>query len=323
MFTRRAGRLGAVALAAAALAGLATAAILSATASGASKTHAMNYHFRTLDNQRDPTFNELLGINNKLVVAGYFGSGATGHPSEGYLLFPPRYDQRDYNDLDFPGSPQTQVTGLNDHGVYVGFGFGVGRDVTFGWYAKNGVFHEVHFPTGNQVDQLGELLGVNNDDVAVGFYVDGSGTTRGFEYNIGTHRFSIVTESGAKYLVATASNNRGDVVGFYYTKPNTSHAVGFIRYRDRTSVKLAAPGACSTEALGVNDTDEVVGVYTPCGRSTALDGFTWTPQAGFTTVNDPNGVGTTTIEGVNDAGDLVGYYTTDHGDITNGMLATP
>lgn len=67
-----------------------------------------------------------------------------------------------------------------------------------------------------------------------------------------------------------------------------------------------------------------MGVYTPCGRSTALDGFTWTPQTGFATVNDPNGVGTTTTtDGVNDAGDLVGYYTTGHDDITNGMLAHP
>src|SRR5579863_5822457 len=316
MFPHRAGWLAVVALAVAA----ATAAILDATASGASKPHAVSYRFRTLDNHRDVTFNELLGINDELVIAGYFGSGATGHPNEGYLLFPPQYDQGDYRNLDFPGSAQTQVTGLNDHGVYVGFGFGAGRHVTFGWYAKNGVFHEVNFPTGNQADQLGELLGVNNDDVAVGFYIDGSGNNHGFEYNIGTHRFSIVTESGARSLVAAAGNNRGDVVGFYYTKPNSSHAVGFIRYRDRTSVKLTAPGACSTDALGVNDKDEVVGVYTPCGRSTALDGFTWTPQAGFTTVNDPNGVGTTIIDGVNDAGDLVGYYTTGHDDITNGML---
>jgi hypothetical protein len=319
MFTHRAGRLGAVALTAATLAGLATAALLGVMASGASKPHAVSYHFRTLDNYRDLTFNELLGINNELVIAGYFGSGATGHPSQGYLLSPPRYGQRDYSTLDFPRSVQTQITGLNDHGVYVGIGFG-GPDAAFGWYAKNGVFHEVHFPPGNQID---EMLGVNNDDVAVGYYVDGSGNTHGFEYNIGTHRFSIVTEPGAKYLAVAASNNRGDVAGFYYTKPDTMRAVGFIRYRDRTSVKLTAPGACSTEALGVNDTDEVVGVYSPCGRSTTLDGFTWTPQSGFTTVNDPNGVGSTTIDGVNDAGDLVGYYTTDFSAITHGMLATP
>jgi hypothetical protein len=326
MVTHRALRVGAVTLAAAALAGLATAALLDATASGASKFHAVSYHFRTLDNRGDLTFNELLGINNKLVIAGYFGSGATGHPSHAYLLVPPRYGQRDYRNLDFPGPAQTQVNGLNDHGVYVGFG--LGQDGAFGWYAMNGVSHEVNFAARDQPHQgarVDELLGVNNDDVAVGFYVDASGNAHGYEYDIGTHSFSAVTESGAKYLVAAAINNRGEVAGFYFTNPGTSHAVGFIRYRDGTSVDLRAPGACSTWAMGVNDTDEVVGVYTPCGRSTAtaMDGFTWTPQAGFATVNDPDGVGTTTINGVNDDGDLVGSYTTDHGKITNGMLATP
>lgn len=166
MFTHRAGRLGVVAVAVAALAGRATAAAFGAGASGASRPRAVDYHFRTLDNQRDPTFNELLSINNEFVIGGYFGSGATGHPSEGYLLFPPRYGQRDYRSLDFPRSFGTEVTGLNDHGVYVGFGLGAGQDVTFGWNAKNGVFHKVNFPTGNQVDQIGELLGVNNGDVA-------------------------------------------------------------------------------------------------------------------------------------------------------------
>src|SRR5579885_3695116 len=42
--------------------------------------------FQTLDNAADPTFNQLLGINNTGVIAGYFGSGAAGHPNKGYLL---------------------------------------------------------------------------------------------------------------------------------------------------------------------------------------------------------------------------------------------
>ena len=78
------------------------------------------YHFKTLDNQRDVTFNQLLGINQSGVIAGYFGSGAQGHPNKGYLLSQP-YGQGDYLNENFPGSVQTQVTGLNDHGVTVGF----------------------------------------------------------------------------------------------------------------------------------------------------------------------------------------------------------
>ena len=75
-----------------------------------------------------------------------------------------------------------------------------------------------------------------------------------------------------------------------------------------------------TQALGVNDRDEVVGVYT--NADTAMHGFTWTPQGGFQTVDDPHGVGTTTINGVNDRGELAGFYVDAAGN-TDGMLALP
>src|SRR5712691_7250571 len=47
------------------------------------------YTFKTLNDHADPTFNQLLGINNHGKIAGYFGSGATGHPNKGYTLSPP------------------------------------------------------------------------------------------------------------------------------------------------------------------------------------------------------------------------------------------
>jgi hypothetical protein len=39
-------------------------------------------------------------------------------------------------------------------------------------------------------------------------------------------------------------------------------------------------------------------------------------------VDDPHGVGTTTINGVNDAGELVGFYVDGAGN-TDGMIALP
>jgi len=33
------------------------------------------YSFQTLDNPGDPTFNQLLGINNDGLIAGFFGNG--------------------------------------------------------------------------------------------------------------------------------------------------------------------------------------------------------------------------------------------------------
>jgi hypothetical protein len=78
-----------------------------------------------------------------------------------------------------------------------------------------------------------------------------------------------------------------------------------------------------TQALGVNDEGEVVGVYTVgSGSSAQLHGFTWNEIQGFRTVDDPHGIGTTTINGVNDKGDLVGFYVDGAGN-TDGLLATP
>ena len=42
----------------------------------------------------------------------------------------------------------------------------------------------------------------------------------------------------------------------------------------------------------------------------------------FTTLDDPNGVGTTTLNGINDLGQIVGLYVDSHGN-TDGLLATP
>ncbi len=84
-----------------------------AQAAPAANQHA--YNFVTLDNASDPTFNQLLGINDNGVIAGYFGSGAQGHPNKGYLLDPP-FGQRNYVNENVTGSTQTQVTAINDKG---------------------------------------------------------------------------------------------------------------------------------------------------------------------------------------------------------------
>ncbi len=70
---------------------------------GAAHNHAAaaatKYSFSTLNDQNDPTFNQLLGINTHNVISGYF---AAGHPNKGYLLKAP-YGQANYTNENFPG----------------------------------------------------------------------------------------------------------------------------------------------------------------------------------------------------------------------------
>jgi hypothetical protein len=297
----------------------------------ASTQSSGGYHFRTLNDQRDVTFNQLLGINNEGVIAGYFGSGAQGHANKGYRLYLP-YRQGNYANENFPGSVQTQVTGLNDLGVTVGFwstqNTANNTNNNFGFYRVDGHYHTVNFPTGNNASpQVDQLLGVNDRDVAVGFYTNAQGNNRGYTYNIRTRSFTRVLVPGAPggeagpSLTATAINNAGDVAGFY--AKSSSQTDAFLALHNGRFITLAVPGASMTQAFGVNDRDEVVGAYTTgSGSNAATHGFTWRPGNGFRTVDDPHGLGATTINGVNDAGDLVGFYTDSAGN-TDGMLALP
>ena len=227
---------------------------------------------------------------------------------------------------------QTQVTGLNDRGVTVGFWSNSNNanqvNANFGFYSAGGRFHTVNFPTGNNATpQVDQLLGVNDSDVAVGFYTNGQGSNRGYEYDIRTHQFTRVLVPGAPggqagpSLTAAGINNHGDVAGFY--NKTSSQVDAFLRLHNGRFITLAVPGAAMTQAFGVNDRDEVVGAYTTgSGNNAQTHGFTWRPGHGFSTVDDPHGVGTTTINGVNDAGDLVGFYVDGAGN-TDGMIATP
>jgi hypothetical protein len=310
---------------AAVAAGLITAGLGTTAASAATVGQvAGGYSFQTLDNNSDPTFNQLLGINDLGVIAGYFGSGAQGHPNKGYQLLPP-YQQHRYASENFPGSVQTQVTGLNNRGVTVGFWSSMNNanqvNDNHGFVDVNGHFRNADFPAGAAASlPVDQLLGVNDSDVAVGFWTDAAGNSHGYEYDINHGRFSSVTEPGVTSLTAAAINDRGDVAGFY-TNPANGNTDGFLK-AGHSFTDLAVPGASSTQALGVNSHDEVVGFYmTGSGNSAQSHGFTWTRSGGFRTVDDPHGLGATTVNGVNDFGTLVGFYTDANGN-TDGFVAT-
>jgi hypothetical protein len=285
------------------------------------------YGFKTLDDAADPTFNQLLGINNVGTIAGYFGSGAAGHPNKGYRLLPP-HGHGSYQNENFPGSVQTQVTGLNNKGVTVGFWSSMNNaslvNDNSGFWALNGQFHNASFPAGTPASPpVDQLLGVNDSGVAAGFWTDANGDNHGYLVNINTGKFSPVTDPNAPgaSLTAAAINNNGGIAGFY-TNPANGNTDGFLM-TGSTFTDLAVPGASSTMAFGVNNHGAVVGAYTAgSGSSAATHGFRWTPGHGFQTIDDPHGIGTTLVNGVNDAGDLVGFYTDTAGN-TDGMLAAP
>ena len=169
---------------------------------------------------QDVTFNQLLGINNQGTIAGYFGSGARP-PEQGLPALPP-YGQGNYVNENFPGSAQTQVTGLNDKGTTVGFWSSMNNanmvNDNFGVLAAPRALPHRRLPTGDgATPPVDQLLGVNDDDVVVGFWTDADGNNHGYKVDTDTGRFRSVTDPSAPgaSLTAAAISNRGDIAGFY------------------------------------------------------------------------------------------------------------
>jgi hypothetical protein len=328
-FTRKA--VAAAAVSAGAIATAATVALAMPASASTTSAASHGYSFKTIINNRDVTFNQLLGINEAGLIAGYFGSGMAGHPNKGYTVKPP-YNQGDFKNENFPHSAQTQVTGLNDIGYTVGF-WANKAGANFGWYKYKGKFHKVDFPgVPNSSPQMDQLLGVNDNRIAVGFYANSASPTandRGFEYNIKTHKFTRIVQPGVGHLnlntpslTAAAINNHNTVAGFYTTKSGITD--GFVKRTNGQFVTLAYPGATMTQAFGINDSGLVVGAYTVgSGSSAQTFGFTWM-TGHFHEVNDPHGIGSTIINGVNDRGELVGFYMdANNNNNTDGFLAKP
>jgi hypothetical protein len=281
---------------------------------------AVSYKFSTLDDQADPTFNQLLGINSHNVIAGYFGSGVAGHPNKGYLLNPP-YGQGNYVNENFPGSAQTQVTGLNNLGDSSGF-WVTANGTNHGFVEWNGVFASYNNPhTPHVKGSVNQLLGINNGGTAVGFYTDAAGNNHAYKVNQATGVFKAINIPGSVSTMATGINNNGDIVG---TAKDAAGNFSSWLLRGGHLTAYQFPGGSNTQAFGINAKDQIVGSYTD-GKGVS-HGFVLTsplgPVSHWQSIDDPNGVGSTVVNGINFAGDLVGFYT-DAGGNTDGMLATP
>jgi hypothetical protein len=248
-----------------------------------------------------------------------FGSGAAGHPNKGYLLNPP-YGQANYANENFPGSTQTQVTGIDDKGNTSGF-WVTANGTNHGFIEWNGVFASYNNPsTPKTTGSVNQLLGINNAGTAVGFYNDKNGNSHAYKLNQANGQFTAIHVPGVSEA-ATGINNAGDIVGF--ATDSSGSTSSWLKIGTST-ISYQFPGGSDTQAFGINSKNQIVGSY--LDGSGVMHGFVLTnpmgPVSHWQSIDDPNGVGSTLVNGINAAGDLVGFYTDAAGN-TDGMLATP
>ena len=272
-----------------------------------------SYKFQTIDDPIDPTFNQLLGINDAGTISGYYGAGTQGHPNQGYTVIPP-YDKASFTPENVPGSVQTQVTCIDNLGNTGGFWIDA-AGVTRGFIEWNGVFTTyAHLRSQNT-----QILGLNNAGTAVGFYIGTNGKSHGFTMDQATGQFKPVNPPSAIDVQATAINSVGDVVGFYL--PSPSQGIGFIEKNGVFST-FTYPKAVATAVFGVNDHDSIVGAY--FDQAGLNHGFLLESplsHAKFTTIDKPESGGTW-LNGINNNAQMVGFYL-DKANNTHGVLVTP
>jgi len=260
------------------------------------------YSFHKVASPKDRTFTQLLGINSGNTIAGYFGSGAAGHPNKGFTLSLPN----NYASESYPNSAQTQVIAIDNRGDTGGF-YIDNAGATHGFSRVRGTFTTVGLP-GTTFNQL---LGLDNRGRAAGFFQDADGMNHAW-----------IRDAHGNFLVppiqnsqATGINDDGTVVGF--TMPNANTASGYV-LRNDTLRLVNYPGSTFTQVLGENNEGQAVGAYNDAQGN--AHGFVY-DHGTFSAVNVP-GATATTINGINDRGRLVGFFTDANGN-TVGFVGSP
>lgn len=162
--------------------------------------------------------------------------------------------------------------------------------------------------------------------IAVGFYTDGNGNNYAHKLDQNKGKFIEIptaTIPGAVSVMATGINHNGDIVGTFTDANGTMH--GFLLRANTVSVfdSTSVANVTSTAFLGINDFDQIVGTVTVgTGNTAQMHGFLLSNplhHAQWQSIDDPNGIGTTTINGLNDNADLIGFYVDGNGN-TDGFL---
>lgn len=310
-----------------------------AQSSGADGTDPQS--FFVLNNPGDPNFNQLLGINDRQVIVGYFGDG-TIIANNGYVLVPRNhYSVENFTNLpsgDF--ASQTQAIGINTRTFpdIVGFYTDNATGFTHGFLDSNGVQSPIDDPAGsppNVTAPVQNLLGINNFDEAAGFWTDNDGHEHGFVVQIdiqppSSSTFIEIPPSTFAGAVATqASNitNNNLVCGFWTDANGNNHGfIGFLGQKFSSfKVMINRMTAVSTSPFGCNDEGEIVGSFTD--KAGNVHGFVFLGGRFFqfdapgSSQTAAFGVMGTLINGVNDRGDIVGFFS--DGTHVNGFVNFP
>jgi autotransporter passenger strand-loop-strand repeat protein/probable HAF family extracellular repeat protein len=219
-------------------------------------------------------------------------------------------------------STGTDASGLNNEGQIVGSyeSLNEGGEAFGAFIYNGGQFTALGGPGGN-LNPV-EAIGINDDAQIVGAYSNGNG---GFLYSGGNYTSINDPNASRGISIPLGINDEGQIVGTYYDGSGTRH--GFLySYGSYTTINDPNAGAGGTVLNGINDEGQVVGTY--YDSSNDLHGFLYGGGV-YATIDYPstgnfgtdNGNGTS-LNGINDNGQIVGTYESSIGFLYSGGVFT-
>ncbi len=286
-----------------------------------------SYQFQSIASPDDTTFTQLLGINDQSAIAGYSGSGETGHPNKGFTLILPHTFTRE----NYPGAAQTQIVGVDNSGATGGF-YVDSKGNNHGFINVGGRFISVDDPHGT----FNQILSIHNG-VAAGTYQDSAMMFHPYVYDYDTAHPTVrgtFTELPISNAQATGIANGRLVTGFSTTASGAAQGFLLTYTGGRTSalkvltkqiIAVSTQGVTVTQAFGVNNLGQVVGQYNDAAGTT--HGFLYQNGVYRTidytgTTQDGKPAVATTVNGINNKGQIVGFYMAANGN-TVGFVGTP
>jgi len=263
------------------------------------------------------TVNAVTGINQRRKIVGIAGAGTNSDPVGSYDSVPP-YTK--FRNISYPNAVATFATGVSSNRIISGYVVGPPQ-LSGTWGAVRVKSAWTIFKDrkeGDGSDAVTQLLGLNDSEVGVGFYVDPYGISHSFEVDIVNENFTDLHPPAAIASESTGINGKGDVSGIEIGSAGTT---GFF-LRAGAYYQLAYPGAISTEPRGVNWQDQVVGDYVDVS---GIHGFVLTGPTGnqdWQSVDAPKANGLTVITGITNHDAICGYYV-DVTGVQHGFVATP
>jgi hypothetical protein len=182
------------------------------------------------------------GINDNGNIVGQYTSGLS---MPGFFLG--NSSGQNFITINAPGAPDlVNAQGVNDNGLIVGFYLGTdGQDHGFEANVQSAVGGQlagtaIADPTIPNVPGepgatfvFSQILGINDNGIAVGYYGDSTTSQHGFLYNTNTGQYTFLDDpseqfsgGGVEVTQITGINNSGEITGFYSDANGVFH--GFV-----------------------------------------------------------------------------------------------